>query len=411
MTLVGHPGTLVPGDGVLYLGDATSLQHLHWPASGVPPGYSGFLAVINTASGGVHLGLIQFIQVVLLSSTPFLAYLLVWRVTARRWAATLAGVIVGADYYLLQWERFVLTEALAACLAMVMIVVLERHIRAPSIRTACFTTLLCAAVVIVHNSFIVIGIPVVVAVAAAAKYHRWRRGLLALGTLYGVVGLFGLVNGFNTGHFALSSTAAGNIRGKIIEYQLQESTNDPRFADIKSALKNETQPIGAFSRHPILESTPARRALLDEYVQDIFSHHRMRFLELGLRDAVSTWIAAPIAFGQPAPGTVPIAQVTASIDQVISGLLPVASVIAIWSFTRRRHGSGLLMIAILGISAAAFLVIGLDGYTEQLRLRSPVDAIGRICVVIAAAELCPLMRANSIRAINGHGHGAPESIL
>jgi hypothetical protein len=404
MTLVGHPGPILSGDSYVYLSDARDIQHVHWPGSGIPPGYSAFLALVNTVTGGFHPGVIVTLQILLLTSSAFLSYLLVLRLSGKVAAATLAGVLLGGDYYLLQWERFVLSEALAAWLVIVMFVLLERCLRGHAARSAVAIGFVCAAAILVHSSMLLIGVPIAAVLVTLRRKARWRNGIAVFSSSYGLLAVVAILNGLNTGHYVLSATADGNLRGKIIEYQMQEAPSDPRYSAIKAALRNETQPIGAYDRHPELSTTPRKRLLLDSYVQDIFRSHLSEFATLGLRDAVFTWIAEPLAYGQPASATVDIARLTATANQAIAATLPLAGLMALWSIRSGRRKQGWTIAAMGAVAAAVFLIVGLDGYTEQTRLRSPVDGLVRLAVIVAATELVVMMRRRHDRRFRSAGH-------
>ncbi len=173
-----------------------------------PAGYPLAIRVVRFFGGG--LGVVTSLQHLAGIATGTFVYVVIWRLSSRRWLATVGAAIVILDGYAIAIEQYVMTEALfdlliiaSACLAVV-----GRHRWSLAI-----SGVLLAAACVVRP----VGL---FAVPVWLAFLVWRHGwslatvLCTAAVIIPILG-YGTANDLATGHFAMTEDTAWLLYGRI----------------------------------------------------------------------------------------------------------------------------------------------------------------------------------------------------
>lgn len=205
LTQIAYGPALYYYDSVSYLQRA---GHGLFLSPDQPAGYPLAIRVVRFLGG--DLGTLTTLQHLAGLATGALVYLVIWRLSSRRWLATLGAAILVLDGYLIAIEQYVMTEALfdlliaaSACLAL-----LARR------RTSLAASggLLAAACMV--RPVGLFAVPVWL--AFVLWRYRWSLAtvLCALAVIIPLLG-YAAANDLATGNFAMSEDTAWLLYGRI----------------------------------------------------------------------------------------------------------------------------------------------------------------------------------------------------
>lgn len=173
-----------------------------------PAGYPLAVRVVRFFGGG--LGVVTTLQHLAGIATGAFAYLVIWRLSSRRWLATLGAAIVILDGYAIAIEQYAMTEALFDLLiiASASLAVVGRHRGSLAI-----SGVLLAAACMVRP----VGLFAVPGWLAFVWWTHGRSLATALCTAAVIIPLLGYAtaNDLATGHFAMTEDTAWLLYGRV----------------------------------------------------------------------------------------------------------------------------------------------------------------------------------------------------
>ncbi|HEX9069764.1 MAG TPA: hypothetical protein VF807_13410, partial [Ktedonobacterales bacterium] len=434
-TLIQRPLASITPDTADYT-FAMHLIHLN-PLTGLvqpfrTPGYPLFLALVFHLAGGVNdtflagcdrLGAIPacaptFQPIVLAQALVALltlleVYLLLTRLTERRWVACAVASLLALNLYLLSWERVALTELLSFWSLVTVFLALERFVRAPSrTRGALLAAALFLAIMIrPFNLYLpLLLFPLLLLRLLVTRRLRQEGMSLALSAallLGGLLGYAGLNAGLN-GYLGLTNVQNINLLGKVMEYHMQRVPVEPRYQPIQAELQAYMR-TGAKDPWGFVETyhhEDNNYRAVGDYARSVVLHQPLTFAVLSLPDLYVAWHAeeklyAPyqLAKGGPdlveiqpivgvneywtvlgnvparyEPGWVTGLLVLSTYEQSLYALLPVCLlVLGVWLARRPRDRQAALLLAILLAVCAGIVLSAMGNYTEFYRTRFPMD--------------------------------------
>ena len=399
-TLVGHPFILTTPDSPTYINFAQRIMHGHWFDNQRTPVYPALLAVAAALFGTHQLGAVISIQIGLTVAAIYEIYVLVWRLCERRWMAALVASAVGLNLFMLQWERFILTECLTFWEAVTLFVLFERYLRTQRWGYFVGITVLCILSIFTRPSnvflplilFTVLGMWQLV---HRVSWQRWAACVLALTFMYSLVGLYAHGNGTQTGYYGLSIIGDVNLFGKVLEYHMQNEWSDPRNAPLGSAVSAYAQQ-GGIDPYVYLRTHGYSYQLylqLGPYDHDVISHHLGEYAVKSLPDIGRT-LTAPAYFDTGAK--LPKAQFLAKVGQLPLALnlfLPLLAMLLgigmVWRFRLDRH---FILLGLLLVALSNVVLTGVGSYAELYRLRAPFDWAMLLATVVILVELGMALR-------------------
>lgn len=351
------------------------------------PGYPLFLAGIYLTAGD-HTRTIILAQALLMVLTAVELYVLGLRIGLSRPFAALVAAMIGVNIFILNWERLVLSETLSFWLIVTLFLAFAGYLRTPRLSGAIWVGLLSAAAILTRPVFIYL--PALLALVLAARAVRLRRvrvELLPLGVLlataYGAVVLYMASNALANGYFGLSDVGSINLFGKVLEahahYGMPLTGASPEVAALAADAQRYAAAGGSdpfLFTHTHAQYNAHNYALYGTYSTQIFEHHPLFFLRSALGDARTAWLArqwlwAPNTvnpFWVLALGKLAAAQYHAYV------LLPLLLVVmSAWAWRRPERTDAALLLALLATVAAQILMAGAADFTEQYRIRFPLD--------------------------------------
>jgi len=385
------------------------------------PGYPALLALIFAVRYDTFLNWVVAVQAALLLIAAVEIYILAYRLSRSRWIATLASVLVAGNLYVLQWDRLVLTEALATFLLVTLIFALERHLWTGSTASlaACFG--LCALAMVTRPNFLYL--PLVLLLAIGWKRLRGgelRRSLprltLLCGAVYGVVLICIVGNGITYRYFGLSAVSNYSLLGKVMELHVKQHMPltgfDPQFAQLNASVeqftqKGDYQGWGWVWKHP--EYSDHYGAQFGTYASQVLRHHPGEYIKQTLIDIVQAWLAAPRTWAPYSYSPAPIHLLLDVCGRMIAlayWLLPCLLLILGWRVWRRPHDTAALTaLAILVAVAGNIVFTAATDYNEFDRIRAPLDWGMLVVATISLSQgACLAVRAAQRRWQTRHCH-------
>jgi 4-amino-4-deoxy-L-arabinose transferase-like glycosyltransferase len=350
-------------------------------------GYPLFLAGVFQVAGD-HIRAIVLAQALLMTIAAVEVYALGLRTSLSRSLAALVAAMLGANIFILNWERLVLSETLSYVLIVTLFLALAGYLRTGRTSVALWVGLLSAAAILTRPIFIFL--PVVLALVLALRalrLGRLRADLLPVGvilaTAYGAVVLYMSGNALANGYFGLSDIGSINLFAKVFEAHVHSGM----------PLSGSSQRVAAFAadvqRFVAAGNTDASRfmhlypqysaqhyAIYGTYSTQVIAHHPLVFLRSALSDARVTWLDPQWLW---APNTVNPLWVVALLKLAAAQyhvylLLPLLLVVvAVWAWRQPERTDTTLLLLLLASVAAQILMIGATDYAEQYRLRFPLD--------------------------------------
>lgn len=365
--------------------------------SGTPgrtPGYPFLIALAYLLQGQPGGNLVVFIQAGLMVLTAFEFYLLVYQLTRSRVAAMLAGVLIGTNIFLLNWERMIMTESLAIFLVATTVLSFWMWLR---YQKASWLVLFGGA------SFMAIMTrPTLLYLPAALLFfclisnrRHWLLTLLVAAVIYLPVGSYFVVSDQMDPRSGVSREAGVNLLGKILEYRMQGEGDHSRFPALWQAA-NELPPgplgIRAFLFVP--GNTPWANLGVDNqqdgpFSREIVLQHPLEYAVKSAQDFRAVWLAPPGAWA-PVVNDPWWSLSTSIYDVYLVITLFLASLLLIW---RRLDRQVVLCIAAMLATALGLMLITalLSIAGQEDRYRAPVDPL----VIVVAIVITSLVVQNS----------------
>lgn len=403
-TLIQTPLAVTFPDSGTYIQTATNLV-VHHRLFNLQrtPGYPLFLAYIFVLTGGVNLRAVVFAQSLLMLLAAAEVYVLAFRLCRSRALATLAAALIGANLYILDWERCILSEACAVWVSVTIFLVFERCLRTNNRWYLAALLGLSAAAVMIRPMFVLLPLLLFVVLGlrmltTRASAGRLRDVALALAAVYLVVCGYMAGNRVVNGYFTLSDVSNVNLFGKVLEYRLQNDTRDARYAQIQldadtfSRTHNTANPYTFLGLYRGYSHPPF--ALIGAYANDVVLNNLPAFLRDSMPDTVTTWAAAPYVYAQWDAAS-PLVALLTEISLVGLGMelmLPLVLLLQGAVCWRERLSARSCVLLALTLGVVLNLVeIGTGSYGEFYRLRAPLDWIMILVGVLVVGDL--LLRA------------------
>lgn len=352
------------------------------------PGYPAFLALVYGLSGGELYHRLELAQAGLMVLAAVEVYILAYRLCGRRWAACVIAALIGANLYILDWERLVLSETLAYWMLVTMFLLLERYLRTERTTTLIWLAVLAAAAILTRPIFIFLPVALLLVLvvwsARSGKLRKLWKGLaLSFAVSYGLILAYMAVNAATYGYFGLSDISNLNLFAKVLElhrtYGMPVAGANSQFAqfqhDVSAYLASGHSDVWAFVQtHPRWDAH--YWSIYGTYSIQVLVHHPSYYLRATFDDVWKAWtirpgLWAPVTKVPPwihALSKISILQVRA---YYVLPLLLIAMATRVW---RRPHRiAEVVLLAMLVCVAGQILMAGALDFTEYDRLRFPVD--------------------------------------
>jgi 4-amino-4-deoxy-L-arabinose transferase-like glycosyltransferase len=273
--------------------DTPSYLHVtqQFLASGNPvdplrtPGYPLLVALIFLLAGVGNFLAVAVVQGILFVIATLEIYVLTALVLRRSWVAFLVGVLVGTNTYLLSFVKPIIVEGFAlwltTSLALAVVLFVKRLKPGYLWLAAGFLLLLFMT----RPEWIYLPIPLLAYLLfIARRYGKLRQllphGLAATAVLYGVLGLFILVNATQNGYLGVSYVQRINLVGKVLQYHMQNEAS-PQYAEVQQELdafaaKGGWNPYDLLTQYS--DITANQWSLGGAYASDVIIHHPLEFL-------------------------------------------------------------------------------------------------------------------------------------
>ena len=383
------------------------------------PGYPLLLAAIFIVTGGQHLEAVVLVQAALLVLAALEIYLVASRIGAPRWLATLIGVLLGLNPFVLATERLILTEALAYWLVVTLALTFERLLRRPRTTTWTGFALLAVAALLTRPNLI--ALPALILLVLTLRSWRLHRlGLqgralaLTCGAIYAAILAYTAGNALTVHYFGLSYLTNETLFEKVYEYRLYAlpfTSGDPQVVRLRAEVQ-------AFARNPDGLLFPQRYPRAEVQA---FAHTSDGFLfPQRYPDATANYWAVPGRLARAEIAQHPLAYVERSVPAIVAVAYADPYPIVPWPalprwmsvlaagfrFAARTYAFLPLLLLITGIQAwrhpervsrvvlfalllglACHLVLtGLVDYIEFWRLRFPLDWIIMLAFALVLVE-------------------------
>ncbi|MBA3826317.1 MAG: glycosyltransferase family 39 protein [Ktedonobacterales bacterium] len=357
------------------------------------PGYPALLASVFTVAGHANMGAVVAVQTALVTLAALQLYGLALRLGGQPWLAGCTGAFMGMSVYFTNWERVIGTEALATWAVITLFGLFARYLHTGARRWLVALAVWSVVVILIRPFFLYLPLLLLGMLALRA----WQRGqfraqmgqlALAGGIVAGLLLAYMGANAAVCGYFGLSDVGTVNMFGKVLEYQMQDQTDDPRFAvlqsDLQGYLHGANEPWG-FPYHYPAYAVQHYRPLAD-YTQAIIARHPLEYAQKTVPDVLLTLTASPTLYAALAP-TLP--QWMTGVVQLASAplaaylLFPLLLGWVLWRWSRSRGSAVETLAATLGLALAGTILMAAAGaYTvlhgtqavgDFYRLRAPLD--------------------------------------
>jgi hypothetical protein len=424
---------IVSSDGLLYISNANQITSLHGLVDPkVPPGYPILLSAIFLVTGHDNVQAVVIAQCLFFIAAILETYFLLTTLMLPRALATFVACLLAAAPWLVQWERYILTETFSFWLLVTLLLAYVRLIRKPGARAALVCGLVGAAIPLTRPAlalvpatlFVVlslrlilaprIGIPRTVAAISAIVFAL---------VSYIPVGGYVAANAAFNGCYCYTSISNLNLFGKIYEYGMKDFPADPQYAAISEQVRSfpninrfleghpeyEAQnyaPLGAFARSQFLRyprqtlhltideirmvlTLDIRRAVLLEHPFACKNDPNLPY-PLLTGDAIheSDYPYCPLT-------TVSVGETGEHVNRIIYFVIFLAYVAlplslalgAALVFVNPKRERGWLLLAMSALAASVIVSSSLAGYTAFDRLKVPVDGFALAAAAVAMTEL------------------------
>lgn len=197
-----------------------------------PPLYGILITIPFVLSGNLDISIksytffqilfnVTVLQVALGITGSVLLYFLFLRMNLPRYAAWLLSIVFAGNFFLLIWERLVLTMFSQYYLTILLALLLDRVIYKKNPMYIFLLTFVSICIAFIHP--FLLGIPLI-AIAVALRIPKRKTALagiiLSLFIYLASLGIYARANGTVTGYYGLSRIGTINLFGKILEYRL-----------------------------------------------------------------------------------------------------------------------------------------------------------------------------------------------
>lgn len=428
---------LIEPDSIGYLTVARQVAAGQFTDPRRTPGYPAFLDVMQVLGTLVHhasLRSVVLAQAALMVGAAVALYALVYLLSRNRIAAAAVAALAGINLYIADWERIIRVEAISYVVAVALLLAFAWFVLDER-RAALVTVVVLSVLAIlirpndVYFPLVMLGLVALRRLRLGTLRSRWKDLALGLVAVYAVVGFYIVANGVTTGYAGLTDVTNMNAFGKVLEYHMQNETDDPRYARVRAdanayVVAAESQHTGAFPEpFHLVEQGPmtyvdGHYALVGAYARSIISHHPVEFALKTAPDVVAAWSASPTLYY--APFTRPSWWTSAllGISQLINlalWLLPLLLVVfGIGAWRHPEHPLTFVMFTLLLLACANVLLIAVGSYNEFYRLRAPMDFVPIMGTALVAIELGARAmgrRLNLVRLISVPRPGARHDEL
>jgi len=364
------------------------------------PGYPAFLALVGACQGQVAGDWVAWTQAALMVVTAFELYALTCGLTGSRFAAAVAGIAFATNVRLLDWERLVMTEALAVFLVTTMALAfwlwMRRHGRSWAVAFCLVSMYTC----LTRPSLLYLPICLALAVLVSNR-QRWSEVLLVSLAVYLPVLGYAAVNDRLHPHAGLSAVSNINLLGKVLEYQMQGEGDAARFPSVSKGISSLHR--GDADPYHILQADPG--ALGVNYVdaaafsEGVITRQPGEYLTRSAADFLAQGVAVPYAYipsGRFEWATRGLAAYALIAYAAYPSLpLLVAGLGLLWRRLDREValGVGALLVAVIGSLATNALFT----YVDFARLRTPVDALAFVAAISVSSHLMRLLTRKQAR--------------
>lgn len=399
VTLAQEPFVHLTPDTPTYVeGALRFLHHGEVFSTATTPGYPLFLALVYLVAGeGNNAGVVIAQALVLLIAIGE-AYLLTWLLARRRWVAALVGCVLALDLELLNWEREIMTEALALGVAMTACLAFALALRTGRGRWMIAALVWASVAGLIRPFFMYI--PALFALVFAFRtwhMHTWRATWLpllgGLALAYALVGALVVGNAITANYPGITYVGSINLLGKIMEYRLQNRASDPQDlafrADLDTYIAQSKQhaiePWHFTLAYPQYEANTY--APVAQFDSDVLRNALPRFILDGVPDVVRTLAAPPYDYAESRNLSGP-AQLLTSYSILLGWLYWLAPLLTVagvtWLVARPRDDRAALVATLALLVLADVLIAGMltyrttlpsgQSYDEFYRMRVPCDA-------------------------------------
>ncbi|MFI5281976.1 MAG: hypothetical protein ACHQ0J_02460 [Candidatus Dormibacterales bacterium] len=353
------------------------------------PGYPVVLALIGAVQGTVAADGVVYAQAVFMVITALEVYALTFGLSGSSVAAALAGVLFATNVRLLDWERLVMTEALAVLLVTTLVLAFWLWINH---RAMAWAVLFCAT-----SSFAILTRPSLLlmpfclgAVVVIGDRRRWLPLLIMGAAIYLPVAGYAAVNERLNPHAGLSAVSNINLLGKVLEYDMQGEGDKAAYPALWQGITG----LAPGDRDPYNILKTSSEALGPNYQDaarfssDIILRHPFEYLWKSGRDLVAQSLAVPYAYIPPG-STQWLAELVADYALVPYAAYPalplaIAGLVVVW---RRLDPQVALGIAALVAAVVGGLGINaLFTYLDFARLRTPLDPLAFVAAIVVGSR-------------------------
>jgi hypothetical protein len=360
------------------------------------PGYPLLLALIFAVRGAQDQQMVVFVQTLLTVVASFEIYLLVYRLTRKTFLACLVASAVSLNLYILDWEFSVRSETLAYVTLITLFLLAERLLHRVRIWTLLAFVLVAFFTIMVRPFYFALPALLLVALAARSLWlHEGRTRLIAWGCalalLYGGLVGYMTLNWSLNGYFGISYIGTGNLFGKIIEYHMYDLPVSQELQPLQQDLIAYVDK-GDPSPWPFLYDTRYSAdyfAAPDQYSHYVILHYPLQFTGYTARDVITVWRADPGLYAQGSPNLAyTLLRLFSRLMLFLYLLFPLAVVWELWRLRRNKSDAQQYPLLMLSLGVLGALVtVATGGYVEFYRLRSPIDWVVIVVVVVAGYEL------------------------
>lgn len=361
------------------------------------PGYPLLIVLV----GATHLAALSVVQAALFVAAVVEVYAALCLATRRAWLAAAIAALTGANIHIISYVKPILSEALTLFFTASLALAVMLCIRRMSVRRLWAVAICLLALFLTRPEWIYLPVPLFGYLLLLA----WRRGvlrrlapqaLLAGVMLYGVLGLYIVVNGMQHNFYGITYVQNINLLGKVMQYGMHDEA-PARYADVQRVVdsqmaKGDTDPWNVI-RTPYPPIQRDYFARVGEYAEAIIIGHPVEYLWHSMllgRDSLST-----TELFRPAPHT-PVVDALHWLADTIMGSLVWFPLLALgwWVIVARpradltgigREGSEMMgALALIAFYGLAITTLG--GYVYYGRLHTPFDPL-LIAVVWGSVSL------------------------
>lgn len=383
-------------------------------------GYPYFLFLNILITGSIRYKFIVLVQSLLMVIASNEIYFISSFITRQKLISLIAGAFAGANIFVINWERTILTESLAYFCLVTTFFTLCWYLEKKTKTSFILLMLISAYTPLVRPNYIFIPLIVLLVLSISGYMNKTLgRDRIHLCTFIlivaGIISLNILGNAVYYHLYNVSDVENSDLVGKILEYHMQDETTWNTFNDLKQKIDQFTKDGDTNPNSFLLEYPQYKQdnySLLGQYSMSIITHHPLQYLKNSIPDIEEMWFSQPVIYA-------PLS-LTPKVLSYLSYLqfaykfsylfLPLALFIRCILFYKRRNPGELIAISLtISVICTIFIVV-LGNNSEYPRLRMPVDWIAcfvttlTLYEVIRAAYLTSLRRVPIIlkSAVIGH---------